>query len=193
MLSRQAKTLSAQQIKGVLNYLAQTRQATRNQVIFFLSLKAGLRAKEIAFLTWAMVTDASGEIDDCIRLTDNASKGKSGGVIPMAADLKIALRTLQIACKPSHLDNRVIQTIRSSQTSPQMIVNLFRHWYADLGFLGCSSHSGRRTFITRMARNIGRYGGSMRDVQALARHQSLAMTQRYVELDSEAMRQVVNC
>jgi integrase/recombinase XerD len=61
-----------------------------------------------------------------------------------------------------------------------------------LGFDGCSSHSGRRTFITMAARNIGRFGGSLRDVQSLARHTSLGMTQRYIELDGRAMRRVVD-
>ena len=42
------------------------------------------------------------------------------------------------------------------------------------------------------ARNIGRFGGSLRDVQALARHSSLAMTQRYIEINSQAMTKVVD-
>jgi len=73
-----------------------------------------------------------------------------------------------------------------------VIVNAFWHWYRALGFDGCSSHSGRRTFITNAARNISRFGGSLRDVQALARHSSLSMTQMYIEIDSEAMRKVVD-
>jgi hypothetical protein len=48
------------------------------------------------------------------------------------------------------------------------------------------------TFITMAARNIGRFGGSLRDVRALARHSSLAMTQRYIEVDSDAMAPVVD-
>jgi integrase/recombinase XerD len=69
---------------------------------------------------------------------------------------------------------------------------MFGSWYDALGFDGCSSHSGRRTFITNAARNIGRFGGSLRDVQMLARHSSLGMTQVYIEIDSEAMRKVVD-
>jgi integrase/recombinase XerD len=88
--------------------------------------------------------------------------------------------------------DRAIRTERSPVTSGQTIVNLFRHWYRALGFNGCSSHSGRRTFITNAARNIGRFGGSLRDVQTLARHSSLGMTQRYIEIDTEAMRKVVD-
>jgi len=57
--------------------------------------------------------------------------------------------------------------------------------------VGCSSHSGRRTFITRAARKIVEAGGSLRDVQQLAGHASLATTQRYIEGDTDAKRRVV--
>jgi integrase/recombinase XerD len=71
-------------------------------------------------------------------------------------------------------------------------VNLFFVWYEHLGFRGCSSHSGRRTFITNAARKISTVGGSLRDVQVLAGHTRLSTTQRYIEADSEAQRRVVN-
>ena len=68
----------------------------------------------------------------------------------------------------------------------------FQRLYQSLGFEGCSSHSGRRTFITRAARKVSEAGGSLRDVQQLAGHRSLATTQRYVEGDTEAKRKLVN-
>jgi integrase len=85
----------------------------------------------------------------------------------------------------------VITTERAKQTSAQSIVNMFSKWYRELGLLGCSSHSGRRTFITNAARKISSVGGSLRDVQILAGHSSLSVTQRYIEADSEAQRRVV--
>lgn len=192
MLYKQAKVLRSGQIKAVLNHLKLTRHPIRNKVIFLLSLRAGLRAKEIAELTWAMVTDADGQVADNIRLENGAAKGSSGGVVPMAKELRRALQQLRQSFDHPFGNVRVIHTERSSRTSPQVIVNLFREWYRALGFDGCSSHSGRRTFITMIARNIGRFGGSLRDVQALARHSSLAMTQRYIEIDSRAMQLVVD-
>ena len=51
---------------------------------------------------------------------------------------------------------------------------------------------GRRTFITNAARKISTVGGSLRDVQMLAGHSSLAVTQRYIDGDSEAMRKIVD-
>ena len=45
--------------------------------------------------------------------------------------------------------------------------------------------------ITRAARKVSQVGGSLRDVQELAGHTSLAMTQRYIEGDTEAKRKLV--
>ena len=191
MLGKQAKTLSPNQIKAVLLHLASTRNPERNRVAFLLSVKAGLRAKEVASVTWAMVTTSEGRIAEVISLHDIASKGSSGGSIPMAREVQDALATLQAMSGSPKPSDPVFRSERSKASSAQVIVNLFSSWYAALGFDGCSSHSGRRTFITQAARNIGRFGGSLRDVQQLARHSSLAMTQRYIEVDTEAMRKVV--
>ena len=70
--------------------------------------------------------------------------------------------------------------------------NWFRDLYSRLGFDGCSSHSGRRTFITQAARKIVPAGGSLRDVQELAGHASLQTTQGYIQGDREAKRWVID-
>jgi integrase/recombinase XerD len=85
----------------------------------------------------------------------------------------------------------VISTERSLSTSPQAIVNMFQRWYRHLGFVGCSSHSGRRTFITNAARKISTVGGSLRDVQMLAGHSNIRTTQGYIDANPEARRRVV--
>ncbi len=192
MLTRQAKVLTKAQQDTLATFITRTRLPERNRVIQLLSVKAGLRAKEIALLTWGMVTDSEGVLVDTISLTNSASKGKTGGVIPMAKELRQALAVWRLITPLPESHHRIIITERSATTSAQVIVNLFSDWYRRLGFDGCSSHSGRRTFITNAARNISRFGGSLRDVQALARHQSLAMTQRYIEQNSDAMRKVVD-
>jgi integrase/recombinase XerC len=67
----------------------------------------------------------------------------------------------------------------------------FHRLYTTLRLTGCSSHSGRRTFITRVARKVSEAGGSLRDVQQLAGHASLAMTQRYLEGNTDAKRKLI--
>lgn len=189
-LGKQAKPLSKGQIEAVLGYLARTRHPIRNPLIFLLSIKAGLRAREIALLTWRMVTDAQGEIGQAIVLQDEASKGRSGRVIPLNEELRRALIDWRQAI-PATPDARVIRTERTKQASPQVIVNMFARWYEQIGFDGCSSHSGRRTFITNAARKISLVGGSLRDVQMLAGHSSLRVTQRYIDGEEEAQRKIV--
>ena len=191
-LGKQAKTLTKPQIDAVLGYLAKTRYPVRDRVIFLLSVKADLRAKEIASLTWSMVTDAEGALADPISLTDIASKGRAGRVIPMNKDLRAALAALKAeADKASRQSPFVVTTERAGRTSSYAIVNKFAAWYRTLGFNGASSHSGRRTAITAWARRISTVGGSLRDVQLLAGHSALTTTQRYIESDGLAQRRVV--
>ena len=190
-LPKQAKVLTGAQADATLAYLSGTRNPLRNRLMFLLSLRAGLRAKEIACLTWEMVTTADGSIAREIALHNAASKGRSGRVIPMSKDLRVAFeqwRSLHLLASAPHW---VITTERSDRTSSQAIVNAFKCWYAALGFKGCSSHSGRRTFITNAARKISLAGGSLRDVQALAGHSALSTTQRYIEINSDAKRKIV--
>lgn len=72
-LTKQAKTLTEAQQRACLGYLATKNQAVRNQLMFLFSFDAALRSKEIAHLTWEMVTDAEGQLRDEIRLQDKAS------------------------------------------------------------------------------------------------------------------------
>lgn len=194
-LSKQAKTLNQKQIKFVLEYLRNGRNALRNQVVFLLSVKAGLRAKEIANLKWEMVMNSDGSLSNEIGLVNVASKGISGRKIPINKILKSKLAELFVAADyvSSETSNSfVIRTERSNGTSPQVIVNMFSKWYNDLGLVGCSSHSGRRTFITNAARKIATVNGSLRDVQYLAGHSSLQTTERYIEYSEQARQKLVD-
>jgi integrase/recombinase XerD len=95
---KQAKIVSPTQERAILGYLETTRYPHRDRVMFLLSMKAGLRAKEMAALTWAMVTDAAGQIAEAIHLQNRASKGTTGGrTIPLHPDLQSALTALQSA------------------------------------------------------------------------------------------------
>jgi integrase/recombinase XerD len=75
---------------------------------------------------------------------------------------------------------------------PNSIVNWFVQLFAELEIDGCSSHSGRRTFITAAARNAHRAGCSLRDVQLLAGHRSIETTQLYIDGDTDSQRKLVS-
>ncbi len=189
MPGKQAKILSDQHIEDLLFFAGNTRQPDRNRAIVLLSMKAGLRAAEIANLTWDMVVGPTGQIGTTIELHDDAAKMGNGRTIPMHSQLRDALVWLR---RVEPISGPVIRSERGGQMTPLSIVVWFARAYDALGLDGCSSHSGRRTFITRAARAVHQAGGSLRDVQLLAGHRSIQTTQRYIDGDSDAQRRLVS-
>ena len=195
-IGKQAKTLNKSQIEMLRGILRSKRNGLRNETIFLLSIKSGLRSKEISMLNWKMVSKSDGTIDDYINLTNSSSKGRSGRIIPLHKDIKENLKIMLVEQKRKHRfdqnNNFVVRTERSLSTTSQAIVNMFQSWYKRFGLLGCSSHSGRRTFITETSKKISLVGGSLRDIQMMVGHSSLQTTQRYIEADSQSQRKVVD-
>lgn len=189
MPGKQAKILATNQIDDLLLFAETTRYPLRDRVIVLLSVKAGLRAAEIANLTWEMVLDPSGAIGTVLELRDHAAKKGHGRIIPLHADLRDALAALWGKSEPSW---PVVLSERSRKMRARSIVIWFSRAYRAVGLDGCSSHSGRRTFITRAARLVHKAGGSLRDVQLLAGHRSIQTTQGYIDGDSDAQRRLVS-
>jgi integrase len=189
MPGRQAKILSADDLQDLLLFAGFTRHPIRNRVIVLLSAKAGLRAGEIANLTWDMVVDGSGRVSGLIELHDSAAKKRSGRSIPIHPDLVIALTAWRQVAPAS---DYVIASERGGPMTALSVVVWFNRAFNEIGLKGCSSHSGRRTFVTRAARAVHKAGGSLRDVQLLAGHRSIQTTQRYIDGDSDAQRKLVS-
>jgi integrase/recombinase XerD len=190
MAGKQAKILTRQQVVAALRRARRGRYPQRDRVMILLSVKAGLRAGEIAKLTWTMMLDADGRLANCIELHDAAAKKRSGRTIPLHPDLRRELLLLR------HQDGSHGAVIRSERGGsqgmrPGSVVNWFRRLYRELGLNGCSSHSGRRTFITNAARLVFKVGGSLADVQQLAGHRSIDQTQAYIDASARAKRRLI--
>ena len=189
MPGRQAKLITPLTLRRMLGYIRHSPDPDRDRVIILLSVKAGLRAAEIAGLDWSMVLDARACIGDTIVIRDDVAKKQSGRRIPIHSDLRTALRALNRARRAS---GPVILSARGGAMRPNSIVNWFVTLFAALGIEGCSSHSGRRTFITTAARRAHRAGCSLRDVQLLAGHRSIETTQGYIDGDTDGQRRLVS-
>jgi len=191
-LSKQAAYLRDRQVKNAIARMNDYKHSLRNKVIIELTLYAGLRAIEVASLRWEHLLNEDGEIGEVIKLTNDASKGRSGGLVPLNAKLKATLVELWNSRTDKSAKSAVIANEKGNALKRQSVVNLLWSHYRKCDIQGASSHSGRRTFVSNAARKISLVGGSMRDVQALARHKNLQTTQRYVEQNTEAQRLVVN-
>lgn len=191
MKRQPARMLEPEDVDRLLASTSETRHPSRNRLIVLLSFKAGLRACEISGLTWPMVLKTNGRIAEHLTISRNIAKYGSGRRIPMHPGLRGAL-----ASHHRELGNPTVGPLiaseRGGHMTPRSIVNWFHGAYDCLDLRGCSTHSGRRTFITKSARAIGRIGGSLRDVQELAGHRALSSTEVYLVGDRDAQRKLIN-
>ena len=185
-----AKTLAPGDLRRLETRAGRGRFAARNKTIVQLSFKAGLRACEIAGLEWHMVLTCDRRIANAIHVADAIAKNGRGRRVPMHPNLRAALAKLHVSGgRPDR--GAVIRSQKGGHMTPRSVVHWFKSIYSDLKLSGCSSHSGRRTFITHAARMVGKVGGSLKDVQELAGHRALTTTERYIEGDRDAQRKLV--
>lgn len=185
-----AKIMTCDQQDALIAHLSSSRHGTRNAVLGLLSCKAGLRACEMAGLDWAMVLDATGRIGSLLEITGTIAKYGSARSIPVHPQLRSALRRLH-AEQRRPVVGPVCRSQRGRQMTAKSIVNLFTGTYRELGYRGCSSHSGRRTLITLAARQLHRAGASLKDIQLMVGHRNLATTSAYIEGDSLAQKRLI--
>ena len=194
MIGKQAKVLSGRNVKMLLVVAGRGRLPNRDRLMVLLAVRAGLRACEIARLTWVMVLDADHRVGHVIDVRGSIAKRGAGRRIPMHANVRRALTVLK-ARRPKRaidLDEIVLPSLRGGALKPNSVVNWFIARCREAGLTGCSSHSGRRTFITNAARRAHWAGASLRDVQVLAGHRSIETTQGYIDGDTLAQRRLVS-
>lgn len=194
-----AKTLSEPDTRRLLKAASNSRHPQRNKVIVLLSVRAGLRASEIARLDWSMVTDGRGRVGRLIELPGRIVKYGMARRVPLHPELRAALVALKRLMPANRCSGPVVASERRGDgddappqpMKPKAIVNWFTAACREAGLDGCSSHSGRRTFVTRAARLVHKAGGSLRDVQQLAGHRSIETTQAYIDGDADIQRRLV--
>jgi integrase/recombinase XerD len=138
-----------------------------------------------------MVSDPTGGIGTVLELPAVSAKMGSGRRIPLHPELRRSLASLKAETKAKAESGPIVVSERGGRMTAKSIVNWFLRFYHKAGMLGCSSHSGRRTFVTRGAQLVFRTGGSLRDVQELAGHRSIKTTQAYIEGNRDAQRHQV--
>lgn len=174
-MTGRAKPLTTAEQCEVMAYLAAKRPKTfaRDWVAILLSFRSGLRVSEIAALLPSDITTASGEISANLLVRRLTSKGKRiSREVPIHPELREALIAFMRVRERS-------ETLLG--TNVRRLTVWFHELYARVGFVGASSHSGRRSFATKAARQAGQIGASIVDVQQLLGHARLQTTCGYVD------------
>jgi len=183
----QAKTLSQVELDQVLNYVSTKKYALRDRAIILTSFLGGLRVAEIASLTMGDVVNPDGSIKNEIRLSAAQTKGKYPRTVFVSQRLQVELANYLTTRHIKDVDIPFFHTDHRLRFSPNGLCVWFHQLYKNVGISGGSSHSGRRFFITTLANK----GIGVRILASLAGHRSIAVTQRYIDVNDEQKRQAV--
>jgi len=183
----QAKTLTPAEIEHALGYIAQRSYPLRNRVMLLTGLWSGMRVGEIASLRVGDVRNADGTIITEVRLSAEQTKGRQPRTVFLPQKLRdelAAYLALRRDAKPEH---PLFVTAGRRAFSPNVLAQHFHYMFRRAGVAGASSHSMRRTFITTLANK----GIGVRVLASLAGHRSIAVTQRYIDVNDDMKRQAV--
>ena len=194
----QAKVLSEKEVRKVLLYIASRKHSTRNRAMFVLLNATGMRVGELAAIQISQVLTRNGEIVDEIRLAADQTKGSRGRTVVLNQKAQEEIKSyLQTRFKLKDLlavtmtdTSRALFTTQKNPNrgfTASTLAQHFHYIYKNAGIMGASSHSSRRSFITKLSE----MGVSVRVLMDLAGHRSLAVTQKYIESNPKLMRSAV--
>lgn len=188
-MSKQAKTLTAQELRRVLDYIATRKHAERNRCALLITHYAGMRAGEVASLRYVDVLDADKKVKSEIRLAPEQTKGNEGRVVFVNQLLRKELTNYvrQVPCKSLTDKLLYTQKRREQGFTANTLTQFFHYLYRKAGIAGASSHSGRRTFIT----NLATKGVGVRVLMSLAGHRNISTTQAYIDINDDMKRRAV--
>ena len=201
MAKKRAKTFDEKQFDKLLKHVTENSpMPVRDRLIVALSFKAGLRVGEIAKIKIAAMLTTTGTIAKDINIFSDVAKGRRERTVPMNGLVKECLQAFRkaypsadvvaISAQPWRWKLERGEAIPAHAAHKAMSPTALRAYYNRLiqsgGFEGASTHSGRRTFGTTLARSANHHHCSLRDVQRLMGHASIETTEQYIEVSDDA-------
>jgi len=182
----QAKTLTDAEVAQVLNHIQLNSYAMRNRVMFLTGLWSGMRVGEIASLTVGDVIHANNTVKAEIKLAAEQTKGRHARTVFVPEKLRAEIGEYMRLRGYPHADVPVFLTHTRRAFSANLMAQHF-YWLFRAAGISASSHSMRRTFIT----NLANKGIGVRVLASIAGHRSIAVTQRYIDVNDEIVRRAV--
>lgn len=183
----QAKTLTPAELDQVLAYISNRKFPLRNRVMLLTGYLSGMRVGEIASLKISDVMNADGKVKAEIRLTADQTKGRQPRTVFVSQKLQDKLQGYLNLRQPLKGNEPLFVTAgRKAFTANGMTQHFF--WlFRNAGLSGASSHTMRRSFIT----NLATKGIGVRVLASLAGHRSIAVTQKYIDVNDDMKRNAV--
>ena len=190
----QAITLTDKELKRVESIITSSHHAIRNQALLTLSFKLGLRIKELASLTIEDVYQ-DGKIKPTLHLTSDMTKGEKHRDIALTnpkviTDLLALIKQRQADDVIFTTQAPLFKSQKGSRFSANALSRVLKDIYLNAGLDKASSHSGRRTLITKLAEN----NIDINSIRQIAGHTSLNTTMRYIHSNPNKLADILkNC
>jgi integrase/recombinase XerD len=182
-----AKVLDQAEFRRLLSLQKLSRQGLRNTALLYCSFGLGLRAKELARLSIGDVLNSNDSLKGEVVLTSNHTKnGKQRHIYLSNSKVISALRDYLDQREDLVPERPLFLSQKDGRFSPNTIQMLLKRLYVEAGIEGASSHSGRRTFATRLIEN----GADIKAVSKLMGHSTISMTAKYVEDNPERLKKL---
>jgi integrase len=200
MANKVAKTINTSGLSTVFRTIERTAYGPtkghvrlRDSLLMALSHKGGLRACEMVGISWSNVTDAAGTVrNDFVDIPSNATKNGHARRVPMHPMVYALLVAYKDVTQGMPNEKVVLSSEGRGPMSANALQRYLSRLYKRAGLQGCSSHTGRRSFATGLARAVGgTTGTSIADVQKILGHRDIATTLMYVDA-SDMMVNLVN-
>lgn len=208
MATKRAKTFDEDQFERLLKHIDKTSVLPiRDRLVVALSFKAGLRVGEIAKIKISAMLDVEGRISKTISVFSDVAKKQREREVPMNDFVRQCLIDFRKAypnCPFVAFSSRPFRWLlargepiptdftRFEQLQPKALAYQYTRLLKSFGFEGASTHSGRRTFGTTLARRANLHHCSLRDVQKLMGHARLETTEAYIEVSEDASKLVMS-
>jgi integrase/recombinase XerD len=194
----QARVLTDRELRKVLAYCSSQLHAERNRAMLLCTHLAGMRVGEVSALRICDVLSADGTVKDEIHLSASQTKGNKGRTVYVAQRLRDELtkymharfgirNLLAVTYTDTQLALFPTQKSPARGFTPNTLCQLMHLIYKRAGIEGASSHSGRRSFITKLADK----GVGVHVLMHLASHKSIATTQKYISTNPSIMKAAV--
>lgn len=193
---KQARVLNDKEINLLLLYVKTRKYAARDRAIIACTYFGGMRIGECAALRIKDVLNADGTIKYEINLLAEQTKGKYGRTVVLSEKLRKELMDYLLtkytekelmALAYSDLINKPLFTTQKSEGfSANTLTYTMCMLYKNAGFYGCSSHSGRRSYATKISQSV-----PMRTLMELLGHRDIQTTARYCLVTSDMKRAAV--
>ncbi len=193
----QARTLNEKELKLLLLFIATRKHAARDRAMMLLTHWGGCRIGEVAATKIGDVLAVDGSVKPEIRLTAAQTKGKFARTVTLSEKLRKELliylqqrfntKQLIAVSYTEEMNKPLFATQKRDGFTANTACYHFYMLYKAAGLAGCSSHTGRRSFLTQLSAKAV----PLRVMMELAGHMQAQTTMKYCDVSSDMKKAAV--